>query len=308
MKHINTTMKRLYTLKNKVLFLLLLALTGIAKAQTHEFAPVGAEWYYERYYREGWNLTGITYDRFRSLRTVEINGWECKEIELFQNLDCDGLVNPHTEYRYIYQEGDQVYEVENGQRYLMYDLSKGPGEYWVAQQYGDTVYVVSVDYIELNDGNRRRIWKTSPENSFCLYINNIIEGIGMDRSVFPFYDLDGPPPCMHGEIRCYSEDGIPLIVSEAVECDYEILAINEHDEPSIASMNTLVNDVLRIDFSEMQQGVKRVRITDLTGKAVGTYETVEMTIDINFLDKPAGMYLVQIIMGAKVVNNKIVKR
>ena len=87
---------------------------GAVKAQSHEFAPVGAEWYYERFYREGWNLTGITYDRFRSLRTVEINGWECKEIELFQNLDCYGEVNPYTEIRYITQEGDKVYEVEDG--------------------------------------------------------------------------------------------------------------------------------------------------------------------------------------------------
>ncbi len=93
-------MKRHYTSKSKVLLLLLLVAAGAAKAQTHEFAPVGAEWHYERLYREGWNYTGVAYDRFRSLRTVEINGWECKEIELFQNLDCDGVVNPHTEYRY----------------------------------------------------------------------------------------------------------------------------------------------------------------------------------------------------------------
>ena len=110
-------------LKKAVFLVLLLAVAGVTKAQTHEFAPVGAEWYYERYYREGFDLTGITYDRFRSLRTVVINGWECKEIELFQNLDCDGIVNPYTETRYITQEGDQIYEVENGERYLMYDFS-----------------------------------------------------------------------------------------------------------------------------------------------------------------------------------------
>ena len=77
-----------------------------------EFAPVGAEWYYERLYNEGGEPTGVTYDRFRSLRTVEINGWECREIELFQNLDCNGEANPHTEYRYLTQEGKQVFEVE----------------------------------------------------------------------------------------------------------------------------------------------------------------------------------------------------
>ena len=300
-------MKNNCNLRNKVLLLLLLAVAGIAKAQTHEFAPVGAEWYYERLYLEGWNYTGVAYDIFRSLRTVEINGWECKEIELFQNLDCDGVVNPYAEIRYITQEGDQVYEVENGQRFLLYDFGKNPGESWYARKYNVEVYVIDTSIMEMEDGSNRKVLRTFTSNGY-LYYDNIIEGIGMDRSVFPFYDLDGPPPCMHEYIRCYSENGIPLIMSEALECDYEVLAIDEHDEPSIASMNTLVDDVLRIDFPEMQQGVKRVRITDLTGKAVGTYETVEKAIDVNFLDKPAGIYLVQIAIGSQVINNILLKK
>jgi hypothetical protein len=97
-------------------------------------------------------------------------------------------------------------------------------------------------------------------------------------------------------------------MSEALECDYEVLAIDEHDEPSIASMHSLVDDVLSIDFPAMQQGVKRVRITDLTGKAVGTYETVEKAIDVSFLDKPAGIYLVQIAIGSQVINNILLKK
>ena len=277
-------MKNAFTANTKVLLLLLLTMTGVARAQTHEFAPIGAEWYYQRLYHEGWNLIGVTYDRFRSLRTVEINGWECKEIEMFQNLDCDGLVNPHTEYRYIYQEGDQVYEVENGQRYLMYDLSKGPGEYWVAEQYRDTVYVVSVDYLELNDGSYRRIWRTRPENQSYLYIHNIIEGIGMDRSVFPFYDLDGPPPCMHDEIRCYSEDGVPLIVSEEEECDYEILSIEEgsmensfiiHPNPTSEMVHIEGVDVAEVQiFNMLGQKVKTVTDSneiDMDGLVEGVY-------------------------------------
>lgn len=291
----------------KHLLLVLLAVAGVAKAQTLEFAPVGAEWYYERLYREGWNLVGITYDRFRSLRTVEINGWECKEIELFQNLDCDGLVNPYTEIHYITQEGDQVYEVENGERYLMYDLGKGPGEYWVTQPYGDTVYVVSVDNIELNDGSRRRIWRTRPENSFPLYINNIIEGIGMDRAIFPFYDLEGPPPCMHEEIRCYSEDGIPLIVSEA-ECDYEVLAVGEQEKTPVVTMNSIIVDMLHVSFLDCSGRMKSVKIVDLMGRIVCVTETIDDLLDIDFSDKPAGVYLVRITTGSQVINNKIVKR
>ena len=287
--------------------ILLLAAAGMVQAQTHEFAPVGAEWYYERYYREGFDLSGITYDRFRSLRTVEINGWECKEIELFQNLDCHGEVNPYTEIRYITQEGDQVYEVENGQRFLLYDFGKEVGEWWYAPKYEDTIKVLSVSYITLNDGSVRKKMETVPANSYWYYFN-IIEGVGMDYSLFPFdFGLVGTP-CVNGPLRCYSEDGIPLIEQGETECDYEVMAIDENDEMPTVSMNTLVDDMLHIDFLEMPESLKQVKIIDLTGKIVCTHETMDEALDISFTNKPKEIYVVQVMTGSQVINNKVVKR
>lgn len=298
-------MKNNYNLKNKVLLLLLLTVAGIAKAQTHEFAPVGAEWYYERYYREGFDLTGITYDRYRSLRTVEINGWECKEIELFQNLDCDGVVNPYTEIRYITQEGDQVYEVENGERYLLYDFGKEVGEWWYAPKYNDTIYVYGVDSIQLQNGcyrKRLHLWPSSND----LYYTHLIEGIGLDFSIFPFEMLIGSP-CVHSSIRCYSENGIPLIVSET-ECEYEVLAVDENNASLIVSMNSFVENLLHMEFQETQENIKRIKIIDLMGRGIYAIETIDNSLDIDFSNKPTGVYLVQTIIGLQVINNKIVKR
>lgn len=300
-------MKMLDKLKRKVIVLLLLMIVGVGVAQTHEFAPIGAEWHYERLYREGMDLTGITYDRFRSLRTVEINGWKCSEIELFQNLDCDGVANPHTELRYINQEGDQIYEVENGQRYLMYDFSKEPGEYWLVPKYDDTIFVDEVDFVELTDGSYRKRLQTHPVNNPELHIYSIIEGIGMDKSLFPFFILYGPPPCMNGLIRCYSEDGIPLIMSET-ECDYEIMSVDEFDETRLLIMNTIVDDALHIDFSEIEKEMKYVRIVDMSGRTVFSQETMDKDLEINFSAEPTGVYLVQILIDSRVINNKILKR
>ena len=300
-------MKRLlYTTKFAFFLLLLLAVGGVVKAQTHEFAPVGAEWYYERYYREGFDLTGITYDRFRSLRTVEISGWECKEIELFQNLDCHGEVNPYTEIRYITQEGDQVYEVEDGQRYLLYDFGKEVGEWWYAPKYDDTIYVYGMDSIQLQNGNYRKRLHTGPINNYHLYYTNVIDGLGMDKSIFPFVMLEGSP-CVHRNLRCYSEEGVPLIVSET-ECDFEILTVDEHEESSVASMNTVVEDLLHVGFAVTANLLKQIRITDVSGRIIYAQETMDKSLDINFTDKPAGVYLVQIVMDSKVFNNKIVKK
>lgn len=304
-------MKRLLnTTKFAFFLLLLLAVGGVVKAQTYEFAPVGAEWYYERLYLEGWTYSGVAYDRFRSLRTVEINGWECKEIELFQNLDCKGEVNPYTEIRYITQEGDQVFEVEDGQRFLLYDFGKGVGESWYAPKYGLNVYVVDTLTINLNDGSQRRILRTFLQGELedYWYYDNIIEGIGLDKSIFPFLELDGPPPCIHEYIRCYSENGIPLFVSEAVECDYEILAVVELEGTPIASMNAVVEDAFHVEFAETANFLKQIRITDVSGRIIYNQKTMNKSLYISFSDKPAGVYFVQIVMDSKVFNNKIVKR
>lgn len=299
-------MKKINQLEQKVLLLLLLVAAGVARGQNHEFAPVGAEWHYERLYREGWNYTGVAYDRFRSLRTIEINGWDCKEIELYQHLDCDGLVNPYTELLYITQEGNQIYEVEDGERFLLYDFSKDPGDSWYAPKYGVEVYVIDTSTLVLEDGSIRKILHTFTFDDY-IYFTNIVEGIGMDRSVFPFYDWDGPPPCVHGQIRCYSEDGLPLIMSE-MECDYEILSVDKQEGSPLFQMNTLVENVIHINFLETPIGKKHVRIADMTGKTIYLQETTDETLSIDLSNKPNGFYLVQIITGSHVINNKVLKR
>ena len=301
-------MKRLLnTTKFAFFLLLLLAVAGMAKAQTHEFAPVGAEWYYTRYYREGFDLTGITYDRYRSLRTVEINGWECREIEMFQNLDCDGLVNPHTEYRYIYQEGDQVYEVENEERYLLYDFGKEVGEWWYAPKYEDTIRIVNVSYITMNDGTVRRYMETLPSN-LDWYFFYIIDGIGMEESLFPFDRALMGAPCGKGPLRCYSENGIPLIEWGETECDYEVMAIDEPDKPETVSINTLVDNILHIELSKSAETKALVEIFDINGRAVYITETQDNKLGISLADKPAGIYLVKLTIDSRVVLKKIIKK
>ena len=62
--------------KNAALVLMLLVMAGVAKAQTHEFAPIGAEWHYgiKQFSTEG-------YVRIKSLSDTIIDGTSCKIIE-----------------------------------------------------------------------------------------------------------------------------------------------------------------------------------------------------------------------------------
>ena len=295
--------------------MLLIIIGGSLKAQV-EFAPVGAEWYYECqiFNYENWCYDGITYDRFRSLDVKDINGWQCKEIELFKNVDCDGNVNPSYETRYINQEGDKIYEVIDGERYLLYDFSKQVGEYWLVKHNSeyidgiDTIFVKEINETTLADGSTRRIFVTSSDGmtESLLYCTNIIEGIGMDKSVFPFYELMGPPPCKQGDIRCYSIDENYLITSDT-ECDYEKpLLINELVSEYIA-INTVVVNNLEIFFNEDNHCIKNVDIYSMTGKLVYKSESLDNSFNIDLSNQTNGIYLVKINTNNYYQTYKIIK-
>lgn len=294
------------SLKHKLFFALIILLTSLEiKSQTHEFAPVGAEWYYTRIYKEGFNPTGIACDRFTSLRTVDINGLECKEIELYQHLDCDGIVNPHSELRYVYQDGDLIYEVEDGELYLLYDFSKGAGDYWIAPKYGnDTVFVNSITYITLDDGTTRRVMATRSSN-WDWWFGNIIEGIGREESLFPQFFLDGAR-CLEGPIRCYFENGIQLISSET-ECDYEVESVDENDVLPSVTINTLVKDVLHVSFAN-NATCQSIEIYSVDGRIVETYGRSPLQTEIDMSSLESGVYILKVSMAdGRVFTERIVK-
>ena len=302
-------------LSKLVLLMLLIIIGGSLKAQV-EFAPVGAEWYYERqiFNYENWCYDGITYDRFRSLDVKDINGWQCKEIELFKNVDCDGNVNPSYETRYINQEGDKIYEVIDGERHLLYDFSKQVGEYWLVKNNSeyidgiDTIFVKEIKETTLADGNIRRMFVTSSNGTTesMLYCTNIIEGIGMDKSVFPFYELMGPPPCKQGDIRCYSIDENYLITSDT-ECDYEKpLLINELVSEYVA-INTVVVNNLEIFFNEDNHCIKNIDIYSMTEKLVYKSESLDNSFYIDLSNQTNGIYFVKINTNNYYQTYKIIK-
>ena len=298
-------MKR-FILKNKMLLLLFLMFFASTEtfSQNYEFAPVGAEWYYTRFYRIESVASGIACDKFTSVGTVIINGIECKEIELYQHLDCHGVVNPHIEQKYVYQDGNLVYEMENNELYLLYDFSKGSGEYWIAPKYNDTIFVRNISYITLDDGTERKVLEVASSN-FDWNFYDIIEGVGMTHSLFPHVYLDGSP-CIEGPIRCYFENGIQLISSET-DCDYEVLSVGEEECQMIVA-NTLVSDALHVTIPPKMDSQITIKIFDLTGKLVYMTETSGHSIDIPFEDKPVGIYLLHVSSLSDIINIKIVKK
>ena len=298
----------------RILFVLLMLIAARMSGQS-EFAPVGAEWHYERQIMnyETWIYESVSYDRFRSLDTITINGFLCKKIELFQNTDCKGKVNPYYETRYINQDGEQIYEVIDGERYLLYDFSKQPGEYWLIKHQGlfqdkgyDTAYVREITEITLDDGSVRRKFHTSVDgtSSSLLYCTDIIEGIGMENSLFPYYALEGPPPCKPGMIRCYSEDGEYLIESE-VDCDYEKTLSIEEKHNQLFTYNSIVKENLNIRLN--YKIIVNVSIYDSMGRLIHNKDYSNDFISIDMSDVTSGVCFVKIFSKDKNYNLKILK-
>ena len=93
-----------------------------------------------------------------------------------------------------------------------------------------------------------------------------------------------------------------------MECDYEVLAIDDHNEGLIPAINTLVENILYMDFSGMPNSTKQIKVIDLAGRIVYLTESKDNLLNIDFSDKTAGIYLIQTIIGSYVINNKIVKK
>ena len=311
---INLNFKPMEKITKLLTLTLLLVFASGLKAQD-EFAPVGAEWHYEReiYNYDEWKYDKVAYDRFRSVDTVTINGFLCKEIELFQSIDCNGEVNPYYETRYINQDGDKIYEMVDGERYLLYDFSKQIGEYWTITHYnefGDTTYVHVQDITEitLEDGTTRRVFITSATgwDDSPVYCTNIIEGIGLDKSLFPFYELVGPPPCRNTGIRCYSDENLNVKFTDK-DCDYvsQDLNVLENNENDIRIYPNPTNGNITIELAEENNTID---IYDNIGKRINSFQTDNKLMSIDISEYPAGLYLVVIKNNNKTIFKKIIKK
>ena len=206
---------------------------------------------------------------------------------------------------YINQEVNQIYEFDGIVRYLLYDIYKDPGEAWYVSKYNLNVIVIDTSTMVLEDGSARKVLHTSLHGDYddYWYFDNIIEGIGLDKSIFPFLELDGPPQSIHDYIRCYSENGVPLIISEEEECDYEILSIEEESmENSFIIHPNPTSEMVHIEGVD----VAEVQIFNMLGQKV---KTVTNSNEIDMDGLAEGVYLLKVTDKAGTIHTgKVVKK
>ena len=265
--------------------------SGLHAQQPFNFAPVGAEWYYDRGIY-GPPLFANFFKRFHCIGTTEIDGKECRVIEQYFKYDCDGNTIDSVLDRYLYVDSLQVYEVENNNFYLLYDFSKTVGEYWVIPKYNDTVFIENIEDVVLTNGDTCKNFSVTLRH-FLWY--NITDRFG---GTFGLYPNDGATGCGDGNIRCYLEDSVLILKAFSYECDYSYITggIPESITPDIMIPNP-VSDNITILTNDIQIPIKSIEIYTMTGQFIlSVPHPSGNNITIPFSQYHNGVYIMKLLL------------
>ncbi len=304
------SMNRFYSL---FLFLIFLGIKTYAQTNI-EFAPVGAKWYFDFgvCLPPAQQAMDLAYVKFECIGDTLIDTMQCKIINKYREYDYHGKLEVPLSKNYIlYCKEKKVYEVENGEKYLLYDFTREVGEYWVLPKYDDTLYVEKIDTIELSNGEFSKRYVCKRTNEMLFYGAYIYERFGSDIYFFPANTRI--PPMEGRDLRCYCE-GEELIHTTNINrpCDYVSVGITEKSLETHMKIQNPVNDIISISLSDatVQKGIKQIKIYDMLGQNIFTLQEITSSnIQIPFSNYPPGIYIINITMkNLSSISHKIIKQ
>lgn len=294
----------------------LLILGFLAQAQ-HEFAPIGAEWYYEEMLSH--NPPEAGYIKLTSIKDSIIVNKNVRVIEvLFAPDDTTQIVEG---YEYLYQSGDTIWYWKNKQFHMLYNF---------AMKKGDSILLYSeiLNQCTQNDPygwNKVDSVFTRPFNGLDL---NAYSSIPINNSVWGFemysfeifgnlnYLIPQNKDCLydgifHGPLRCYSDPVNGMLVTSLpnVKCDSTytytgpINAITALKRTGIISVypNPVVHELTIKGYdSDTLAGNYEIKIISIKGQVLKTYNPSLKTIEVSDLAK--GTYFLTISINDKIID------
>lgn len=305
--------------------ILLLAAAGMAQAQTHEFAPVGAEWYYGRQTMFTWG-----YIKIMVTNDTIIDGHACsilhKEEHGF-NYYSQNLYNFDLGREFIAQKKDSVLIYRKGRFYKLFDFSAEIGDSWpVPGDEEDGEVILCGKGTEIVNGNELRyILITDEISSPYGYGNGMMGDTLFPPDTIKVLERIGPIGCYllptprntldydgeGGILRCYSDDIVEVNYSwPFVNCDYiddnhvgfdenvQISKYGIYPNPTNKSIRITISDESPISVCIFDPIGRRVYSEVIAG--MHFYE-----INLSFLNP--GIYCITISDGLNTYSNKIIK-
>lgn len=232
-------MKKTHVIKNKLLLFLLLAVAGLAKAQSHEFAPVGAEWHLQ------WNV--LLSRESTNVQFTVIFFASSNDSIMYQGVRYKIIIAEEYDYSFDYglirEESGKLFFRKQGNgiafedEVLLYDWTLSEGDTIFVQSGSEANGLVlnSIQDTIMNDVQRRKFtfsYLANPELK-----EKWIEGMGSELG-FPFSGTKIQPESYLGftansELLCYHEEGELVWQNPNYEtCLINFVGIQDNSEES----------------------------------------------------------------------------
>lgn len=296
----------------KVVFTVIIVISSIT-FYGQEFAPVGAEWYYN----EQFAFSGdINYIKFTSEKDTLIYGKNCKKISKRHKIRCND--RPNNEY--LYTSNDTVYFLDTifNEFQILYILNAQPSEYWIIKVKDEeqeidsiTITVDSISTTQINGQNLRTLYVTydkDDENMPYTYSSMIIEKIGDVKYMFNWYPWSNVACDANytSGLRCYQDSDIGLYSTGIVDsCDYVYVWTGIDNVESLAQIELFPNpaqDFVEIKIADFPYF--STELFDLNGKLLLSGKTLDSNLKLDLSQIEKGIYVVLVKHNNKIIGCK----
>ena len=283
------------------------AVPGQNNADSVEWAPIGAKWWYN--YGVGVTIRSEGTLVMESVGDTVIRSKRCRI------LTNEGRIGDHIdqlESYYIHQNGDSIlyYNAELDTFVLLYDFSSTAEDTVFLLEphsfYGDSLIPLSVnnrkwidslglrtfDYTYLTEHTQQTLW---------LFSGHVIEKIGnVGQYFFPIIGNWCDAGCGEG-LRCYQDEHLSVNLVSGEPCEV-ITSVFSHtyDSPSIYPNPASTY----VDIQDLQNKITRAMIYNSQGQIV--HDSPPGRIDIAHL--PPGFYTVLLLSRQQFQLKKLVKK
>jgi len=301
-------------MKRLILILSLVVVFSGSQSKAQNWAPDGAEWYYDyvNFWYEG-------YIHIKVLGDTMIHDTTCRILEkrgVIRNLEFDTTYYRYIGKEFMFSNADKVYLFANNKFYPLYDFTSMPGDTLVIPQNDDLLewcdtegkIIVTDTGSELVNGQYLRKIVVQPiEGTHWAIYGEIIEKIGPINS----YMLPEPDwACVvdlfeGGPLRCYSDPQFGLYnTGMAPECDY-LVSILELEENRIKIFPNPCAENLHIHIPEEMDRPKFEVFNSKGQKVLST--VLEMSMNrLNLSSLIPGLYALTLEDGTHFYSKLIV--
>lgn len=292
---------------------LLIIITGVSlqlNAQTFEFAPIGASWWYNSN-----EISAVGYMQIESVGDTVILSKLCRILKKTKHY-IDLSSPDHDEhtyeagYEYIFQDDSLIYYYSDGTFWTLYDFTASVGDTW--QVYYNDPDVISLSECDslgtievtersdtIIDGFNLIKMQTQhyPGSLWSFYEHDILERIGSLFYLFPGVTNDcisSTDNYVPGPLRCYQDAEIGMVKFSEEECDYIYLGVSEISDNLFNIWPNPADGIIYVrgNYTEDVQ----LEFSDITGKniPVNALRSSADILSANISFLPAGIYFINI--------------